>query len=435
MHQLGDEPRRRLEPDPDLPLPEIRVPGRDSARREGDIVEDHPIEAGRQVPAGNHRPLSFDVPGVQVQVAHERRFVPGQEVLGVENAVAVRELEVRRGDLLHVFVHGVPGRQILVQVRAEIRGAGPRHPRAYPGSGLESQPGQHLLPVVGVAHDGISDRAVRHRGREFERGPGSDHRRAEVPAVLVERGQRVSARVSDAREARPHVAREVAPPLIRDDILAANGNLIVPKIGVVLVHQRRADQVVLGRVRPVGEGADVERNLSQLEVEITPLGIREAHEAAEEPRLRRAVVVDEFREDVDVILDRGVGEEADPGRVERVLAEVERVDPVLVVPGLADQIQVAGEVHRTHGAALGPRREEKQRRDRRECRSRARGRNDASVGDVSIETHGHSLWGRSAWLPSLPEGGTHHLSAISACFRIILSQKRWCRIPGWIRVI
>ena len=149
------------------------------------------------------------------------------------------------------------------------------------------------------------------------------------------------ARVPHAGEAVGQVAREIALPSVGHDVLSADRSLIVPKIGVVLVQERRADQVVPGRVGSVRKGSQMERDLAHLEVDVAPFRIRETYEPSVEPRLHRSVVIEEFGEHVDMVLNRSVGGEADAGGVERVLPEILNVDAVLIAPALPHQIQDA----------------------------------------------------------------------------------------------
>jgi hypothetical protein len=83
----------------------------------------------------------------------------------------------------------------------------------------------------------------------------------------------------------------------------------------------------------------VERDLSQLEIDVAALRIGQAHEAAEQPR-RAAVVGDQLAEGGDVLGDAPVGQEPEPDRVEGVLGEAEEVGVDLVGLRDFDQVEV-----------------------------------------------------------------------------------------------
>src|SRR5436309_7962338 len=315
MHKLRDQALRRLEPDTDLAFPKIRVPCRDTASGERYVGEDHAVEAPGDVPTGQDGPLALHVPRAEVQVADERRLESAEEELRVEDAVTIGKLQVGGRELLHELIDRPPRREIVVQILVEIGGARSGNAGPNPRGGDESEPRENLLPVVRVAHDRLRRASVRHADRELDRSGGSDQDHPEVPAVLVEDGNRLPPGAPDSGEPRSHVTRTVAFPPIRHDIFAANGRLVGAEISMVLVHEGRADQVVLGSVRAVWIGSQVERNLPDLKMDVAPFRIRKPDETPEEPRHHGFVVVEALREDVDVILDGGAGKETDPGRV------------------------------------------------------------------------------------------------------------------------
>ena len=132
----------------------------------------------------------------------------------------------------------------------------------------------------------------------------------------------------------------------------------------------------------------MERDLAHLEVDVAPFRIGETYEPSVEPRLHRSVVIEEFGEHVDMVLNRSVGGEADAGGVERVLPEILNVDAVLIAPALPHQIQDALEIHRAGRAALASRRESERKEEGNDRRGDAtRGRDPR---DYVLPFHAHA---------------------------------------------
>ena len=143
------------------------------------------------------------------------------------------------------------------------------------------------------------------------------------------------------------------------------------------------------RVGTVGKGADVERNLPGLQVEVPPFRIREPDEAAEEAREHRIVVVEELGEDVDVVLDGGVGKEANARGVEGVLPVHIEVDARLVRTRDIDEVEIAREVDRPGRGARAARRDAKETREHEHRAGKANGR--SSLNEIPPGAHRQSL--------------------------------------------
>jgi len=181
--------------------------------------------------------------------------------------------------------------------------------------------------------------------------------------------------VPDAEAASRRVVGPEPLSAVRHQVVGLSGELIVPNVAVVLVDRRRRDQVVPRGVGTVGKGARVEWNLAQFQVDVPPLRVRQPRERAEESR-GVGVVGKEFHEPGDVLVNLRVGDQAEPARVERVLAEVEEVGSDLVVLRDPDQVQVSFEVDR---GPLGPECESGR------ARSRARPEDEEQRGDEGAE--------------------------------------------------